>query len=176
MLSRDNYIKRLCFLMCILCTVCMWGCSDRKSSEETITKAEKNSGIEKKKEPQSPADEIHDEDEVEIKDPADAPAMEEIEGLEDAEGQQVIEMLSEYGFSETDGVEAPDGSTSWVLQNGNYTFDIQADAKGNVYNAIFTDIGEDYADFLSKCAGIFNGDVAAWVTENVNGNTTTELI
>lgn len=142
----------------------MWGCSDKKSSS-----------IENEKEPQSPADEVRDEDDVEIKDPADAPVMEEIEGLTDIKGKQVLELLSEYGFSDTGRIEAPDGSASWFLENGNYSCDIQADVEGNVYNAVFTDSGEDYADFLSNCAGTFGSDAAAWVTENVKGNTTAEI-
>ncbi len=166
MLSKGNCIKKGCFFICLLCTICIWGCSDKNSSSIEN---------ENKKEPQSPADEVHDENDVEIKDPSDAPVMEEIEGLKDVRGQQVLELLSEYGFSDTGGVDAPDGSASWVLQNGNYTCDIQADGNGNVYNAVFTDSGDDYADFLSKCAGTFGSDAAAWVTENVNGNTTAEI-
>ena len=101
MLSKGNCIKKGCFFICLLCTICIWGCSDKNSSSIEN---------ENKKEPQSPADEVHDENDVEIKDPSDAPVMEEIEGLKDVRGQQVLELLSEYGFSDTGGVDAPDGS------------------------------------------------------------------
>lgn len=171
--NRNKCIKIVFFLLCLACSVCLNGCSGSKKDTEASPKD--SDKIEAKAEPKSPADEEYDDEDVEIKDPAEAPVIEEITGISDTGGIQVLEALSEYGFSADEGMEAPDGSTSWFLQEGNYSCDIQTDADGNVYNAIFTASGEDYADFLKNCAKAFGGSVETWTAENINGSAETEI-
>ncbi len=171
--NRNKYIKIVCFLLCLICSVWLSGCSDsKKDKEDSHGDSDK---VESEAEPKSPADEEHEDEDVEIKDPAEAPVSEEIAGISGTGGRQVLESLSGYGFSANEGMEAPDGSTSWFLQEGNYSCDIQTDAEGNVYNAIFTASGEDYTDFLMNCAKAFGGEVENWTVENINGSAETEI-
>lgn len=143
---------------------------EKKEDEENVSH-----NAEKKTVPETPADEVYDDEDLVIGDPSEAQITEEITGVDDTDGTRVLEALKKYGISVTEGVEAPDGSKIWSLQNGNYTCDIQADVDGNIYNAVFSDSGDDYADFLAACAGIFNSAAADWVTENVNSDTATEI-
>lgn len=126
-------------------------------------------------EPTSPADEIHDLETEEIKDPSEAEVIEPIAGVKDMEGKQVLEALAEYGFSVDEGLEAPDGTRSWTLQSGDYFCDMQADVNGNIYNAVFNTTSENYEAFLSDCAGVFSKDAKSWVVENVNKDAETEI-
>lgn len=171
--NKNRYTKAICLLLCLICSVCLSGCSSGKKNTEELSKD--SDSVEAKAEPKTPADEKHDEEDVEIKDPAEAPVSEEVTGITDAGGRQVIESLAGYGFSPDEVMEAPDGSSSWFLQNGNYSCDVQTDANGNVYNAIFTGSGEDYADFFKDCAKAFGSDVENWVTENVNVSAETKI-
>ncbi len=171
--SRNKHIRAACLLLCLVFSVCLSGCSNNKKNAEDSQKD--SDSAEAKMEPKSPADEKHDDEDVEIKDPAEAPVSEEIAGITDTGGRQVIESLSGYGISPDEVMEAPDGSSSWFLQNDNYSCDVQTDADGNVYNAIFTGSGEDYADFLKNCAKAFGSAVENWVTENINVSAETEI-
>lgn len=172
-MRRNKQIKAVCFLLCLICSVCLSSCSSEKKGAEGSPKD--TDSVEAESEPKSPADEKHDEEDVEIKDPAEAPVSEEIAGIADAGGRQVMESLSGYGFSPDKVMEAPDGSSSWFLQNGNYSCDVQTDTDGNVYHAIFTCSGEDYADFLKNCAKAFGSAVESWVAENIDASAETEI-
>lgn len=130
---------------------------------------------EPKEEPESPADEAVKEEDTEIGDPSEAVVIDEIEGVSDTNGERVLEALKKYGFSAVDGLEAPDGSVTWSVQSENYYCDIQADSDGNIYNSVFTAAGEEYAEYLSDCAGVFSEKAAAWVIDNADANTSTEI-
>ena len=95
--NRNKCIKIVFFLLCLACSVCLNGCSGSKKDTEASPKD--SDKIEAKAEPKSPADEEYDDEDVEIKDPAEAPVIEEITGISDTGGIQVLEALSEYGFS-----------------------------------------------------------------------------
>lgn len=195
MCIRHN-IKKISICICIILSISVSGClngnekdvlkESESLQEQTDTPDEEN--LEKSKQdtlsmpkeeeklvPESPAEEIHNEENVVISDPSEAQENDKVTGVDDTDGLQVLDSLSKYGFSVEDGLEAPDGSVSWSFQNGQYSCDIQADADGNIYNAVFTDSGEDYIDFLTDCAGIFSSDAASWIIENANTDASKEI-
>lgn len=155
---------------------------EREEMKEACEKATRNNedkndngkNISSKDIPMTPSDEIIDTDEIIISDPSKAQKLEEISGIENMGGERILNEISQYGFSDTEGMEAPDGSKVWNLQSGQYSCDIKTDAEGNIYSAMFTDSGDDYHEFFLDCAKIFGNDVVNWVKDNIDKDLSSE--
>lgn len=155
-----------------------------KPTEEPTEVPEKSADNQKEKEiseekeeavPQSPDQEIHKEEEIEVQNPEDSQSEPEISGVGNIGGKEILKCLKEYGFSEEEGLQAPDGSVLWSQQNDNYSCDLQTDSEGKIYNAVFTAYTKEDSGFFDACAGIFSEEAAQWVKENKASDGSAEI-
>ena len=155
-----------------------------KPTEEPTEVPEKSADNQKEKEiseekeeavPLSPDQEIRNEEEIEVQNPEDSQSEPEISGVDNIGGKEILRRLKEYGFSEEQGLQAPDGSVLWSQQNDNYSCDLQTDSEGKIYNAVFTTYTKDDSGFFDACAEMFNEEAAQWVKENKDSGGSAEI-